>query len=282
MQATLIQPADMGSRCNLRSLGQRLNRVQSQIKFEFVDSEFNLGEPSGIKSVSEPVNYTVADLRAAITKSEIVDNADTIICVIDHELIDEYFSFISYDNQVIFVSTRLAILDGALVISNKGIEEYVMLEIGAQLIALLVRRALDIHVLENECAPPWHLARRHCVFDFHGLGPGDGEKLMQPRLCGGCEDYVRSADVSSDLVNASLAIIQDAARLQLMHVFGVSGTRGDPILVLLVGVLGGATLGALIGATGLSGVALGLLALLLMGRLMWLNFESRTTSRPLE
>ena len=238
----VIPLGGINHRIDIGNLVRSLNRVQEQYRFQLLPSITNLPKPSHKATPGSVPQYDSTELSSHIL-SQTSELGDQIrVAIIDHEVFDEYYSVVDETNNIIVVSTRSGDLREILGNARKTIHDYMTLEIGAQLLALAYRRTIGEGFPPLECAPPWHEARQECIFDFYGLSAENTSKLMHPELCGYCANLFKTGGVSDATIQATLAIVAEAARLKLRTLATLTFSK-DPVLVLF----GGASVGSVLG-----------------------------------
>jgi hypothetical protein len=226
-------------RVNIRAIADNLNSTQRLYQFTVDDPLLNLPQPTVYTPALGNVSpqFDAAELFEYILRHRGMHLSSNVIIVgiIDTEVYDELFSTIDRANTMILVSTRINNLPVVLAQSRKTYEQYVALEIGAQLLAIEYRRRAGIFADPKTCAKPWHIERRNCLFDYYGLDPANVQKLISPKISDQVLAEMRAAEVPQRAIDASLAIVKKAATTMWLEVF--RRAPSDPIVALGIGAV---------------------------------------------
>lgn len=228
-------------RVGLRGLVKLLNEVQDQYEFAVGDDLLNLPPPSRPREDgrNDPPQYAAKDLFEYMKKHR--EAGETVLVgVIDSEVYNELFSATDADNSAIVVSMRVDGLPRLLKLTRKTWEQYVALEIGAQLLAIQYRRNAALSADPEECEAPWHVDRRNCLFDYYGLSEDDVglsedkvSKLLSPKLSDQTLTEMREAEVPRSLIDATLNIVRGASRTRWRTV--ARRVLRDPVVTIALG-----------------------------------------------
>lgn len=208
-----LGPAE--SRVDLQKVIRQLNQAQSIYAFELGDALNNLPPPSRTRPDGRNFSpqYDPDQLFKYIADHRDVaaSNVSATFGIVDSEVFDDLYSTVSRDNSLGLVSLRVTSLPEILRLSHRTKEQYVELEIGAQLLAMQYRRRAGISADPTECAPPWHIERRDCLFDYFGLSPLNIQKIMAPRISQQVKADFIDRELPGRYVSASMAIVKRAS-----------------------------------------------------------------------
>jgi hypothetical protein len=162
---------------------------------------------------------------------DVASNAVTCSSI-DHEVYRELFSTVDKSGEIIVVSLRNSTLHEVIRAANSTLEQYFLLEMSLQLLAIQYR---DSYNIAPGSMLPWHLDRRRCLFDYFGLSPEDTAKLDGPRLCDECKSKIEG----DHELKAFYRKIQDVLKLvtERRLAFKLRRFFGDPIVSFLSGAL---------------------------------------------
>jgi hypothetical protein len=236
MQAVIIVGlGPVSRRVNLTRVVSRLNRAQREYTFDLDDPLLNLPPPTMANPTGNYLpQYDAKELFGYLDRHRASPQADSIVFgVIDSKVFDDLYSTIDCDNRYGVVSVRTSSLTDVLAESRKTIEQYVELEISAQLLAIQYRRRATIHADPSQCAAPWHIDRRDCLFDYYGLSKGNVQKLIAPRLSERVIADLRDLEVPQRQIDASLAIVGRSSRTKWVEI--VKRAPSDPTTALAGG-----------------------------------------------
>lgn len=184
--------------------------------------------------------YKADQIFYLVRKHYVPPDDDQIICAaIDHEIYNELFSTVDRDGRIIIVSLRNSTLHQIIRAARARLDQYLLLEISIQLLAIRYRTLISYENPDPEqCEPPWHLDRRRCLFDYFGLSPEDTAKLRRAELCDACSAIVSA---NGDLQQFYLTI-RGILRLVTKRTIGKQAERliADPINAFLLGAIAGA------------------------------------------
>jgi len=189
---------------DLSKVVRMANASQNIFSFSLGDKLETIGPPN------LEGQYKFSDLVKTLKDSRLEEDVNVFIGVIDFPIYDELFSSIDEGNLYIIIS--LYDIDGILERSRKNSNDYVLCEIGAQLLAIEERRAKDISIDPEEPGEPWHEETRACLFDYDKTRFYSYKKLMLPQLCSGCNALLEEANVGKSVQNASVNIVKAGIR----------------------------------------------------------------------
>lgn len=215
----LIAMGPLPTTVELKRVMSRANRVQSHYQFVLGDPLKHLGVPDN------DGRYTVTELAALLEQRRVLSNAEATVGVVDCPLVDELFSAVDKAARTVVVSTDD--LDAILTRTNSSRNQFVLVEIAAQLLTIDYRRQTGITPEPNVCAPPWHKEGRACLFDYCDNRPQTGRKLIAPQLCEQCRSTLATSNIRESVIAACIHIVRDAVRANTVVV--VRRILGDPI-----------------------------------------------------
>lgn len=164
---------------------------------------------------------------------------DVICAAIDHEIYNELFSTIDVPGRIILISLRNSTLHQILQAARSTLEQYVLLEMSLQLLSARYRSLLPTNYQNSEeCAPPWHLDRRQCLFDYFGISPQDTSKLRKPDLCESCQVIFTANGDLLEFYQRIAPILRLVARRPISR--RVESLLADPVNAFILGAVAGA------------------------------------------
>ena len=148
---------------------------------------FSLGDRiNTVGSPDQDGQYGFSYLADNLKGNRAEKDLDVLIGVIDSQIYDELYSSTDEDNKCIIISVKnvKSILDRA----RKSYTDYLLCEIGAQLLAIELRRTKkNISIVPEDCGQPWHKETKSCLFDYDENRDDTFKKLMSPQLCTKCK-----------------------------------------------------------------------------------------------
>jgi hypothetical protein len=272
-QVRLIPLGTATRRVGFDKLVESLNGVQQWYEFVLDDPLRNLPPPT----IPHPAGnflprYDSAELFNYMKIHRSGGPGSLPFGVIDSEIYDDLFSTTDIDNTAGIVSTHVTSLKEVLALSQKTVEQYIELEIGIQLLAMAYRQRASIRADPAECALPWHIDRRECIFDYYGLSAGDTQKLTSPKISERSMAELRQLEVPQTQIDATLAIVKIASTTMWREV--LRRAPSDPVVALGAGAVLGMMAG-LVPSQSLDLVGLCTIGVLfILGRLGFLKRRS--------
>lgn len=249
----MIALGPVASRVDINRVRTDLNDAQRVYEFVVYDSLLNLPVPT----VARPDGRNLPPAYAPDALFEYVwthrgttrGTPPVLFGVIDTEVFDGLYSAIDRSNRMGVVSLCVDSLPDVLSASRKTREQYVELEVGAQLLAIQYRRRAGLSCDPGGCDKPWHIERRDCLFDYFGLTADDVQKLISPKLSDQVLAEFRAAEVPQRYIDASLAIVRKASTTLWSEVW--SRLPADPVVTLSLGAILGLAAALIASAAGL-------------------------------
>ena len=200
---TLVQMGPLVPNFDLEKVRHMANKAQKVFTFTVGDQITTVG------STDRDEQYKFNDLSQTL-KQRSEEDINVLIGVIDSKIHNELYSGVDGDNQLIIVS--LADIRNMLQLSRKGYNDYVLCEIGAQLLAIEYRRIRSISFDPEECGVPWHEETLSCLFDYDENRDHTYKKLMSPKLCAKCKALLAEANVGMSVQTACVNIVKAGLR----------------------------------------------------------------------
>ena len=202
------------NKIDLDDIALKLKKSQSVFDFKKIDP-IPISGIEGEKRQGNVLFYRPEDLFGIIKDACLVrdiPDKSLFVAITDNEVYEDLFSALNSNNDAIIVSLRAEKLQEILSSSYRSYNQYVMLEIGAQLLASFYRRHKGINAQPSDCEMPWHRERRNDLFDYYGLHPENTSKLITPKMDSISIGEFTSAGVPNTIVNAGSAIVESAAK----------------------------------------------------------------------
>jgi len=241
MRVGIVALGPIFERLNLVHLIRDLNKSQSLYVFALEDPLTNVPAPTIPREhPTDSPQYSPDELFKYIHAyrgqfSNTPDNPRVLVGIIDSEIYDEAYSVIDRTNSMILISVRISDLRDILQKSHKTYNQYVRLEIGAQLLALQYRKLANISADPTICEKPWHIERRDCLFDYYGLAPENVQKLISPKISIQVLSDFRQVELPESYMDASLKIVRSASKTIWGEV--LRNAPQDPYVVLITGAV---------------------------------------------
>lgn len=233
----IVQMGPPPDNLNLKGVVKTANRAQEYFNCVLGDPINTLGSPN------TDGEYTVTQLATLLETRRRQNNAETEIGVIDAPLYDELFSGVdaASNNIVISITPVESLLSGI----NKSKADYVLLEVGAQLLTIEYRRQTNLSVEPEVCERPWHKETRSCLFDYCDHPPHTLKKLKEHRLCAECQSILESANIRGSVISACRDIVKKGVQAKVLNIlrdvfsdpFG-RAAFGGLFLLLMLEILG--------------------------------------------
>ena len=204
---------------------RRANRGQRNYRLAVGEPVVSLGGPDGRG------RYRFAHLAERMIAARQSSNTDILVGVIDQPLCDELFSGTDRESLAIVVS--LDSITDLLQSTGKSPADYLLVEIGAQLLTIEYRRATGLQVDAEHCALPWHRETRSCIFDYCDDRPQSSKKMMEPQLCSACRAALEKANVRHSRVAAAVRIVQRGVDPRAVRLLRDASSR--PLIQFLFG-----------------------------------------------
>lgn len=235
----LVALPDVSHHVDLEALAARLDQTGEIYRFRVLPAIEMIPEPTEPTSRGGNFSpqYDPAVLFGLLDAHLHRHLVDFVVGVIDSEIYDEIFSTINPSNSAILVSLRTPTLPEILRKSGRAAVNYVGLEIAAQLLCIQYRRATGLISEPSVCAPPWHVQRLNCLFDWYGISPTNVTKLQSPKLSGLARKYFEDARVPAEYVEAGVQMARLMSRYDIQAIMRM--LLPDPFLGVAFGALFG-------------------------------------------
>lgn len=186
---------------------------------------------------------------------------------VDHEVYNEVFSCTDSTGRFIVISLRNSTLHTILAAAGSTLEQYFMLELALQLLAIRYRQLNANPTPGHNDVRPWHLDRRGCLFDYFGISPQDTAKLVNPKLCATCSTALASDPDLTRLLHTLQPTLHKVSHRNLAY--RTKTFMSDPINSFLAGAVAG-SLPALFNNNTVATDSLGcVLVVGLLARALW-------------
>lgn len=189
-----------------------LNHIQGVYDFQLDDPLHNLPAPTERAANWRNVSPQYAPVTLFSYMNSHRPSPEHIrVGTIDAEVYHDLYSAVDAESSMLIVSGRVSGLPQVLAASRKTLQQFVALdEIGAQLLCIQYRRRVGLSADPGECAKPWHIERRNCLFDYYGLAEQNVTKLASPRISDVVAADFTEAEVPERYISASMTIVRGA------------------------------------------------------------------------
>ena len=204
----IIKMGPLAQEFNIGRIKKRGNQAQNYYSFGVGDEITALGVP-------EDGRYTADSLLKLLGQNRGSTDIDVLIGVVDCQIYDDLFSAVDKDNKCIIISTQANNIRGIVEKFKTTIEAYVLVQIGAQLLTIEYRRAINTTADPEDCEPPWHEETRSCVFDYSDDFEHTAKKLIALSLCESCKALLTEGNIRFSVKSACIDIVNLGVKTKL-------------------------------------------------------------------
>ena len=272
-QVFLVALGPLNNKVDLEHLASLLNKHQLFYRFDVLSSLQNLPYPAIPRPGNNLPAFHPDQLFEYMEEKRRSAGGDVLLAgVIDSEVHDDLYSTSDRFNRACIVSLRTDNLAEVIAESGKTYEQYVALELAAQLLSIQFRRAAGISADPCACVSPWHEERLNCLFDYYGLTSGNVTKLIEARLSSHVVAEMEAHDVAQDRIEATMSIVNRVTGRHFRET--IEFVLKDRATVLVIGGLTGMLASQAVelpGDSTLAVVIVVLLGIAIRGGAFWLR-----------